>query len=710
MSISLKLQRYDIVPTATASICLFLAACQDRPASLEAPLPTSPSSGAATFTPAPSLRWEPVEGAEDYRVQLSRDAGFATGLIEDRTPIARYVAGRGLEPGIYHWRVAAVVGGRAGQYSAPSRFTVRSHDKVFPVPADADLATMQRIVGEAAAQAPARVVFAEGAEYRLAPERRVFSLSGVSDLEIDGNGATFVITNPVAGFIHFNRCQRVTLRNVTIDYDPVPFSVGTVLSVDKGAGTITVRADPGMAEFDAPHMLKSWGFGLTLDATTPGRMKTGSLLVVSAGSNLVREGDAVVIPLESKNAAATFAPGDKYVHFARNGTTELFAGDQSDELVFLDNTVYAAPAGHHTLLRCSDAKVLGCRKLIRPGRWYAGNADGVHVRSSKIGPWVEGCTFEGIGDDAVAIYSKGIVVLEKISDTTLRLDKEFFSLEPGSSFVVFDPWSGTPVAEDLTVKTVTDVPQSADFPAHKLVEFSPGFAGDLAASFREAPVVNAGTPREKHEQRIKDAWRHLQVFDRSAQHDRLMVRRNVMKQVRRFGVIIRAENGAVEENEFVQTSDAAVTLHNEPYFWRNGLHSRKILIQNNTMRDCNFTKNSRVPGSISVVLRRLASTERGESGPEVASDWRGHRGITIRGNTIGEWRQNAIWVQSAEDVEIRGNKIEAPLPPPDGTGNAVAIHLENVHAARVAGNTVTPSPFLAGKLQQVGCQDVNVAP
>ena len=643
-------------------------------------------------------------------MQLAADSDFTAGLFEDRTPIARYVAGRGLEPGTYHWRVAAVVAGRTGPYSGASRFTVRAYDNVFAVPADADLATMQRIVGEAAARTPARVVFAAGAEYRVAPERRLFSLSKVSDLEIDGNGAMFVITNPVAGFIQFNRCERVTLRNVVIDYDPVPFSVGTVLSVDKEAGTFTLRADPGMAEFDAPHMLKSWHFGVTLDASTPGRMKTGSLLVVSASSNLVREGDAIVIPLPGKEVAGTFAPGDKYVHFARKDTAELFGGEESDELVFLDNTIYAAPAGHHTLLRCSDVKVLGCRMVIRPGRWHAGNADGVHVRSSKIGPWVEGCTFEGIGDDAVAIYSKGIAVLDKPSDTTLRLDRGFFSLEPGTSFVVFDPSSGAPLAENLTVNTVTDVRESADFPAHKLVDFSPGFAGGLAAQFTEAPAVKSETKREQHEQRIKDAWRHLQVFDRSAQHDQLMVRRNVMKQVRRFGVIIRAENGAVEENEFIQTSDAAVTLHNEPYFWRNGLHSRNILIQNNTMRDCNFIGNNRVQGAINVVLRKLAPEKKPGVRNDVATEWRGHRDITIRGNTISEWRGNAIWVQSAEDVAISGNRIEAPLPPPDDTAGQIAIHLENVAGASVTGNSVAPSPFLTEDFRQRDSQNVEFAP
>jgi hypothetical protein len=706
MTLSLPFLRCCGLSLSTAFLCLFLSGCKDRPQAANPPILLMPSAGAQTYTPAPSLRWAPVDGAEDYRVQVAKDAAFTVDLIEDRTPIPRYVVAKGLAPGTYFWKVATVKGNQTGPFSEVSNFAVLPHQKVFPVPAGADVATIQRIVGEAAAQTPARVVFAAGAEYRVAPERRLLHLSKVYDLEFDGNGSTFVITNPTAGFIHLDRCERVTMRNFVIDYDPVPFSVGTVQTVDLAGGSFTLRADPGMAEFDAANMLRSWMFGVTLDPNTPGRMKTSSALVVGAGSNLTREGDLVTIPLGNKAALGAFAPGDKYVQFARKDTSELISGENSNELVFLNITSYAAPAGHYILLYCSDAKVLGCSQLIRPGRWFGGNADGVHVRSSEIGPWVERCTFEGLGDDAVAIYSKGIVILEKPSDTTLRLDKGFFTLHPGSSFLIFDPQTGNPVAENLTVKAVTDEPQSDRFPAHKLVEFSPGFSGSVVTEFTEAVEGDPETARESHEARIKDGWKHLQVFDRTAQHHEFMIRRNVMKQIRRFGAIIRAEDGAVEENEFVQTSDSAITIHNEPYFWRNGLHSKNILIQNNAIRDSNFSLSARDKGSINVLLRRISSEDQGKTWKDIPSEWRGHHGLTIRNNTISQWQQRAISVQSARDVVITGNRIEQTLPNTLGTGPQYGIYLENVSDANVTGNTVEASPFLTDAIKEVNCQRV----
>jgi len=666
-------------------LLLGLAGCDGSRSKMAALV--SPAAGEQTCSPAPSLCWHPVSGAKDYWIQIARNRDLTEGVISDRSPLPRYVAPHALETGTYYWRVAAV--GEAGveAFSPVSSFTVLPFQKIFSIPPDADLAAMQKIIAAAAGQAPARVVFAPGAVYRIHPESVAFVLKEISGLELDGNGATLIFTNPTAGFLELNRCSRITVRNFIVDFDPVPFSVGTVRSVDLQTGSFTLTADPGMPEFDAPHMLKHWLFGVTLDPSVPGRMKTGSFLVVGPGSKVVRTEEQIEIPLKNPDMLRTFAPGDKYVQFARKDGHELIRGEHSSELAFLNNTTYAAPAGHYVLLYCDDAKVLGCRELIRPGRWFGGNADGVHVRSSEIGPWVEGCTIEGIGDDGVAIYSKGIEILEKPSDTTLRLDDGFFTLHPGSQFLIFDPNTGTPVVENLTVKSVTEVSKNDRFPAHKLVEFSPGFSQAVEIGFKEA-------------------WKNNQVFDRTAQHHQFMVRRNVIRQVRRYGAIIRAVDGAVEENEITQTSDSAITLQNEPYFWKNGLQSENILIQNNVIRDCNFTQSAKNRGSINVLLRRIISDDQGKIWKDAPSRWQGHRNITIRNNSIRQWQQRGISVQSAKAVRISGNRIEEVLPNTLDTGAQYGIYLENVEDATVENNSV--SPLVTEEIKVVDCGNVRV--
>lgn len=649
--------------------------------------PLSPASGVSIFSPAPSLFWEPVEGVSDYLVEIARDAEFSETVVRDRSPIARFVPAKGLAPGTYYWRVGA----STKKISPGQVLTILAPKNEFPVPADADLEQMRAIVAQAVTQTPARVTFAAGATYRFQPEDILITLKGVQDLEIDGNGANFILTNPVAGLLKMTDCVRVTIRNIIVDFDPLPFSVGTVTAVDASAGTFTLKLDPGMPDFDAPHMLKHWTWGVVLDGSTPGRMKTGTRLVMhTVKEKLVRSGDDVfTFTLPEPQSTKFFAPGDKWVQFSRsNGGRGLVDAEKCREITFLGVTSYAVSAGHYSLFGCDDVKVLGCKALIKPGRWFGGNADGMHVRTNGVGPWVEGCTFEGLGDDGIAFYGKGINILEKTSKTSLRLDKTFFTLKPGSKFLVFNPATGEPVAEERTVVSATEVAAGDGQPAHWQVEFTPGF---------DAEIVTGN----------KDAWRNSQVFDRTNQHNDFMIRRNTIQQIRRYGAILRVVRGAVEDNTFRQTSDSAITLQNEPRLWRNGLQSQDVVIQRNTITDCNFTDSSRNRGSIHVTLRAMGDAM-DQNWNLTTSPWKGHRNIAIRDNIISQWRHRAISVESARNVVIAGNRISDHLPTLFPDDEEYPIYLGQVDGAEVRNNIIADPGTFSEDIKVVDSENVKV--
>ena len=71
----------------------------------------------------------PVVGASGYHLQVARDAGFASSVIDQADlPVCHFTAS-GLENGTYFWRVAAVATGAdgsttAGPFGNPATFTV----------------------------------------------------------------------------------------------------------------------------------------------------------------------------------------------------------------------------------------------------------------------------------------------------------------------------------------------------------------------------------------------------------------------------------------------------------------------------------------------------------------------------------------------------------------------------------------------------------
>ena len=64
-------------------------------------------------------------------------------------------------------------------------------------------------------------------EYRSAKTIELRKLDGVT---IDGNGAKLVMTRPVHA-LRLNGCRNTTVKNLTIDYDPLPFTQGVITAV-----------------------------------------------------------------------------------------------------------------------------------------------------------------------------------------------------------------------------------------------------------------------------------------------------------------------------------------------------------------------------------------------------------------------------------------------------------------------------------------------
>ena len=76
--------------------------------------------------PAITLTWQPVAGASVYRLVISDKALFTDPLYDARRN-GTTAQLEGVEPGAYHWKVAAISGSDlVGEYSAPRRFRVSS--------------------------------------------------------------------------------------------------------------------------------------------------------------------------------------------------------------------------------------------------------------------------------------------------------------------------------------------------------------------------------------------------------------------------------------------------------------------------------------------------------------------------------------------------------------------------------------------------------
>src|SRR5258708_22345697 len=146
---------------------------------------------------------------------------------------------------------ASLLGGPSRAQPAPGTgATVFDMASFLGAGVDADaafakaLAAISKVAGETAkAGGPVHIVFNLGknATYRIT---RPLAFKALHGFELNGNGAQLINTTREST-LTISGCSHVTIRDLTIDYDPLPFTQETVAVFDKAALQITVKVDAG---------------------------------------------------------------------------------------------------------------------------------------------------------------------------------------------------------------------------------------------------------------------------------------------------------------------------------------------------------------------------------------------------------------------------------------------------------------------------------
>jgi parallel beta-helix repeat protein len=738
------------ISCAAATTATTTAAITAPPAAAFSPS-IHPAHNSAGIVQQPSFLWPAAAGAVAYEIEIAADYDYKKIVVPvTRVETPRFVPLQPLYPAVRFWRVrpifpaatAATTAATAtvssataetpGPWSETRIYRLHAPAHKIAIPATATLAQIRAAI--AAAPASSLVTFAPRATYRLKPadgDTHLLTLENREDLILDGNDSLFIIEAPSAGAIALRDCRRLTLRRFRFDYDPLPHSIGTVVSVNATTATaaavtpsssssatpgaaappienpkskiensITLRRLPGYPDFDAPHMLANWSLGVILDPVIPGRMKTGSPLVVNfPGAKVTRHpaaaatataaaatattataaaADLFDIGISSANHAKFFTPGDRVIIFARARSNALCAADAGCADITFDRvTTHAAPGLQFTGINSTDLKLLSCASVPRDAtRLFAGNADGAHIRANLLGPWIENCTFHAIGDDGVALYNKGMAIDARPAPGTLAVAGAFMHLQPGDTFVIFNPFDGQLLGAP---RTVTAVARASAPPAGSrgtgAPPVSPPAPATLESRADEASAgrlpATAGTWHNTFTPALEPAaaaalpagdpvwWKNAQLFNRTRCNAGFVVKNNTFTSIRRYSIIARATDGLITGNTITGSSNAAITLLNEPYFWANGLHSERVLIARNTIAASAFDASSSAAASIAVNLRNLADSSaefRPKDGP-APPPARLHRAIRIEDNTITGWTHRAILLRSAADCTIQNNTI-----------------------------------------------------
>ncbi|OPZ15025.1 MAG: hypothetical protein BWZ10_01800 [candidate division BRC1 bacterium ADurb.BinA364] len=280
--------------------------------------------------------------------------------------------------------------------------------------------------------------------------------------------------------------------------------------------------------------------------------------------------------------------------------------------------------------------LLGCETRILPGRWHAVNRDGAIFANHRIGPWIENCVFEGLGDDGVNLHSSPIDIRE-------RFDERSFALAARMS----DDGTGPPIAAEPGDRLAILHSASGALAAMPVLAETRLLPGALLATFAE-PVAALGGNASLDQ---------YMAFNEDVSCPFFVIRGNTFRFVRRWGVVAMSRGGLIENNLFESISASAIALQNihDPGGFHSGPAPRDISIRRNVFRDCVVQNVLGTPFETlnpSIIALSLLA----EGGQP--AQWRGIRGILIEENEFFDWRRaGAISIRNAENVAVRRNRF-----------------------------------------------------
>ncbi len=602
-----------------------------------------PADGAITHLSHPHCAWEGE--AEDspahfgsYAIEIAADAEFTRVVDSDTlsSVVQRYVPCRPLAPGRYWWRVRRFDAQSAPlSQSAAHSFHIREPEELFAVPAAAGMAEIQAVLKRAAACASAKVVFEKGVYDLSAEKSAVFlALAGVTNLVVEGSGSR-IIMDAGSRYVTIERCAHIEIRNFEFDMEPLPYSAGSVTSVDIKRGTFDLVTADGHPLPDSDKAFQNDRNGLVYDAGEI-RMKRDVALVFRHAGWERLEGRHYRFKAESPKQLNEIAVGDIYIIDPRRGVA--FENRYSDAVVFNTLSVYAAGNIGFSSHYANRFSIVNCRLARRKGRYLTGNNGGHNHHNARIGPWIEGCLFENTGDDVCHVNSLAVTAESQPAPDTVRL----FLANPHDY--------GAPV--------------QLDFRTGDALWFYNRNQGRVIARCRIESIAHAGGKfldvkvdravdalvcgrhvAERDQRRGRDGSSEAtQIFNMSRSCSQFVFRNNRVVAGRRIGVLAKGSGGLIENNVFEGLGGGAVELWNAPY---EGAGAVNYVIRGNTIEGCCRIRRLDAPIWIQAF----------KSGGD-----RLHRNILIENNTVDGYDECAMLIRDADAVTVRRNILKNGLP------------------------------------------------
>jgi hypothetical protein len=522
-----------------------------------------------------------------------------------------------------------------------------------------------------AVAARAREVVIPPGIYRGGPAKAgetVLAIQGAENLRIVARGVTMVCTSRTRA-LEFYRCRNIEVVGLTIDYDPLTFTQGTVIAVASDKSWIDVKVDAGY-----PRMPYS-----RIDVVDPRTRyrKHGMPFLWGTKAAMVQP-DVVRVTLKGIGDAApvgtlaSLNEGNEPGGICHGIDLEYCGGG----MVLRDITLHCAP-GMGIVEHAGDGgtRIIGLRIVPGPPppgatqpRLLTTSWDGILHTEVRRGPIVGNCTIEDCGDDTWSVQSSPLLVVKSGAEGIVLAGS--IDLRPG------DHLRQSLDSNAWVVRTVRRMPikQAALDPA--VVERL-----DKAPQWTLWSVGHETVQLVTLEPSSAPPAVGISVYSPENQGSSFVFRNNRVHSSGR--ILIKAGDGLVENNTLRDIHNVVVM----PEVSVGGAFSiARVTIRNNRILGAeNFNT---MPWSLQAGGLCVGSLVDSPAGS--------FADITIEGNTFEDISAANIWISGVRGLTITRNRFirpgERPLSDSGakyGVDHSAVVRLRNCDQVRLARNVIT---------------------
>lgn len=505
------------------------------------------------------------------------------------------------------------------------------------VPSKAEPFDLQGFIQREVAVGKQRIVVPPG-RYRVAPRNREhLALRGLKDITINADGVEMVCTETTRA-LTINCCTNVTLRGLTIDYDPLPFTQGRItgLSADKKSCEIELFAGYPPAE-----MARNFKYEIFRPDTRSLRCEDRYLSKVEVidarhlrltlpggrASNAEQAGDLIVIGAEyAPHGSASHAVECSHNVNVRLEDVTLFASNCFGFLEYdCDGMTYH---------RCRIDRRSAADDPVKRAdpRLRSLNADAFHSKHATRGPAYLECTARFQGDDCVNICGDYHLITGSQGRELRVLAKHDMNIQPGDpvELVTYDG-RRLPDAQALAIQPAEAIrEEERAFLARQQMDANLKAArGALTKAFAVVLDREVSIPMGSVICSIRRVGNGFAVKNCNFGFNRSR------------GILIKASQGEVSGNHIEGAEMSAILVAPE-YWWLEAGSSSDLKIVSNTITACK---------GIPICIEATAGN--GDIAPVGA-----HRNLAIVDNTVTDCPAPGILVCSTSALKLENNKLD----------------------------------------------------